>query len=238
MGLGKCPGWPFHDLDPRSRLWHQLVTICLSKNTHWITTKYGSFVALIMFVSWLHFREVLLETVILANFLQNVQMSFFKFKHYFGHISGMVGPIDVKRKGSASVGYWYNMWPSPLTSLMTLTLDVSRSNFEIAQSRESLVWLMLNEKEVSWYHTGPIVRSCPLTTPVTLTSELKFQVHGQSLKQRNLRNGAADRHRMKKMWVIHLWPWYWLVWPWWDGRMYRIMTGVTSDVGVPSTYLV
>ena len=30
----------------------------------------------------------------------------------------------------------YNMWPRPLTSLMTLTLDVSRSNFEIALSPE------------------------------------------------------------------------------------------------------
>ena len=42
----------------------------------------------------------------------------------------------------------------------------------------------------------------------------------------------------KRMWVIHSWPWYWLVWPWWAGRMYRIVTGVTSDVGVSSTYLV
>ena len=40
------------------------------------------------------------------------------------------------------------------------------------------------------------------------------------------------------MWVIHSRPWYWLVWPWWGGRMYQIVTGVTSDVGVPSTYLV
>ena len=30
----------------------------------------------------------------------------------------------------------------------------------------------------------------------------------------------------------------WLVWPWWGGQMYWIVTGVTSDVGVPSTYLV
>ena len=43
---------------------------------------------------------------------------------------------------------------------------------------------------------------------------------------------------MKRMRVIHSWPWYWLVWPWWGGRMYRIVTGVTSDIGVPSTYLV
>ena len=40
------------------------------------------------------------------------------------------------------------------------------------------------------------------------------------------------------MWVIHSWPWYWFVWPWWGGRIYRIVTGVTSHVGVPSTYLV
>ena len=33
-------------------------------------------------------------------------MCFFKVEHYFGHISGMVSPIDVKRKGSASVGHW------------------------------------------------------------------------------------------------------------------------------------
>ena len=71
----------------------------------------------------------------------------------------------------------YNMWPSPLTSLMTLTLNVSRSNFEIALSRELLVWLMWNEKEVNWYDTGPILWPCPLTTPMTLT--LEFQ--GQSL---------------------------------------------------------
>ena len=33
-------------------------------------------------------------------------MCFFKVKHYFGHTSGMVGLIDVKRKGNALVGYW------------------------------------------------------------------------------------------------------------------------------------
>ena len=41
----------------------------------------------------------------------------------------------------------YNMWPWPLTSLMTLTLDVSRSNFEIALSAILLGWLMLNERK-------------------------------------------------------------------------------------------
>ena len=66
-------------------------------------------------------------------------MCFFKVKHRFGHISGMVGPIDVKvkRKGSASVGYWvqYVTLTFDLTQVMTLTLYVSRSNFEIALLR-------------------------------------------------------------------------------------------------------
>ena len=49
--------------------------------------------------------------------------------------------------------------------------------------------------------------------------------------------GVADWHGTKRMWVVHSWPCYSLMWPWWDGRMYRIVTGVTSDVEVPSTYL-
>ena len=82
---------------------------------------------------------------------------------------------------------------------MTLTLDVSRSNFEIAVSRELLVWLIWNEKAVSWYDSGPTVWHCPLTRPMTLT--LEFQ--GQNLKQLYLRNGVADWHGTKRMWVIH-----------------------------------
>ena len=100
----------------------------------------------------------------------------------------MVGPIDVKRKGSASVGCWvqYVTMTFDLThdldlvKVMSQTLDVSRSNFEIALFQELLVWMMWNENKVSWYDTGPIVWPCPLTTPMTLILELKFQ--GQSLK--------------------------------------------------------
>ena len=43
----------------------------------------------------------------------------------------------------------YNMWPWPLASLMTLTLDVSRSEFEIALSQEWGGRLTMNEKDVS-----------------------------------------------------------------------------------------
>ena len=76
-------------------------------------------------------------------------MCFFKVKHYLGHISGMVGPIDVKRKGSALVGHWVQYMT--LTSDLTYDLDLGcfKANFEIALSPELLVWLMWNEKEVS-----------------------------------------------------------------------------------------
>ena len=47
-----------------------------------------------------------------------MRMCFFKVKHYFEHISGMVGPIDMKRKGCASVEYWVNF--------VTLTFDLTQ----------------------------------------------------------------------------------------------------------------
>ena len=35
-----------------------------------------------------------------------IRVCAFKVKHYSGHISGMVDPIDVKRRGSVLVEYW------------------------------------------------------------------------------------------------------------------------------------
>ena len=77
IGLWKCTGWPFHDLDTRSRLWHQWAWAkpffaCLHdkvRTTHLITTKCRSFIALVTVISWSDFGEVLFETGILANFL-------------------------------------------------------------------------------------------------------------------------------------------------------------------------
>ena len=39
------------------------------RTTHQITIKRGSFIVLVMVITWLDFGEILLETVILANFL-------------------------------------------------------------------------------------------------------------------------------------------------------------------------
>ena len=50
-------------------------------------------------------------------------MWFFKVKHSIaGHISGMVGSSDVKRKGGASGGHWVNY--VTLTSDLTHDLDL------------------------------------------------------------------------------------------------------------------
>ena len=66
-----------------------------------ITTKLGSYIPLVMLITWLDFGGILLESPFLPNFLWKFWMCFFKVKHSIGHISGMVGPIDVKRKGGA-----------------------------------------------------------------------------------------------------------------------------------------
>ena len=77
-----------------------------------------------------------------------------------------------------------------------------------------------------------------MTLTFDLTHDFDLGVSRSGSEKLYLRNGAANWWWTKRMWVIHSWPWYWLVWPWWSGRMYRIAIGVTSDVGVPLTYLV
>ena len=61
-------------------------------------------------------------------------MCFFKVKHYFGHISGMAGPIDVKRKGSASV--WH--WSQYVTVTFDLTHDLDLGCFKVKFRNSSI----------------------------------------------------------------------------------------------------
>ena len=89
-----------------------------------ITKKLDSYISVVMLITWLDVRGILLEPLFRKFRI------FSKFKHSIGHISGMVGPIDVKRKGGALVGYWVT-----LTSPVTLTFDFSRSNFKLAVSQ-------------------------------------------------------------------------------------------------------
>ena len=150
MGLGKCTGWPFHDLDTKSRLWHRLAKICLCENHS--SDQYKT---------WQLYCPS--HGYYLIRFWRSSVINF-----YFGKFSFKNSDVFFPRSNTilAISQDWlvrlmwnekevhrldagYNMWPWPLTSLMTLTLDVSRSNFEIALSQELLVWLMWNENEVS-----------------------------------------------------------------------------------------
>ena len=70
-------------------------------------------------------------------------MCLFKVKHYFGLISGMVGPIDVKRKGSALVGH--------LAQYLTfdLTHDLDLGCFKV-KFRNSYISGIVGLIDVKW----------------------------------------------------------------------------------------
>ena len=154
-------------------------------------------------------------------------MCSFKVKHYFGHISGMVGPIDVKRKGSALVGYWVHY----VTLTFNLTHDLDIGCFKV-KFRNSSFSEIVGLIDVKWYWAD-----C-MTLPFDHTHDLDIGVSRSESEIALSQEWVADWHGTKRIWVIHSWPWCWLVWPCWGGRMYRIVIGMNSDVGVPTTYLV
>ena len=72
-------------------------------------------------------------------------MCFFNVKHYFGHILEMVGPVDVKGKGSASVGYWVQY----VTLTFDLTHDLVLGCFKV-KFRNSCVSGIVGLIDVKW----------------------------------------------------------------------------------------
>ena len=163
-------------------------------------------------------------------------MCFFKVKHYFGHISGIVGPINVKWKESPSVGYWVQY----VTLTFDPTHDLDLGNFKVKFRNSSisgivgLIDVKWKRGELIWYWADCMTLPFDHTHDLDLGVEISRSEYEIALSQ----EWDGRLNGTKKMWIIHSWPWYWQVWPWWGGRMYRIMTGVTSDVGVASTYLV
>ena len=97
---------------------------------------------------------------------------FFKVKIYFGHISGMVGPIDVKRKGSASVGYWVQY--VTLTFDLTHDLDLGCFRVTFRYSSISGIVCLIDVKwkrgELIWYWAGS------MTLPFDPTHDLDLGV--------------------------------------------------------------
>ena len=102
------------------------------KTTQPITAKLSSDIPLVMIITWLE------------NF-----GCVFSRSNTLRHISGMIGPINVKRKGGASVGYWANYVTLTFDLTHDIDLVVSRSNFEIALFEELVDWLRWNKRDVS-----------------------------------------------------------------------------------------
>ena len=65
-------------------------------------------------------------------FFQNFWCAFFKVKHIIGHILEMLGPIDMKQKGSVLLRYWVNH----VNLIFSLDLWFFKVKFEIALSQE------------------------------------------------------------------------------------------------------
>ena len=140
----------------------------------------------------------------------------------------MVSPIDVKRKGIALVGCWVQYMT--LTFDLTHDLDLGCYKVKFQNSSISGIVGLIDVKwkgsELIWYW------AICMTLPFDHTHDLDLGV-SKSESEIAVSQEWGSRLTMNEKDVSH--PWYW---PWWGGRMYRIVTGVTADVGVPSTYLV
>ena len=82
---------------------------------------------------------------------------FFKVKHYFGHISGMVGPIDVKRKESALVGYWLHYVTLTFDLIHDLDLGCLKVKFRNNSISRivGLIGVKWKGSELIWSHPWP-----------------------------------------------------------------------------------
>ena len=143
----------------------------------------------------------------------------FKIKFWKCHISGMGWPIDMELKGWESMKCWTHAVTFNVHLTHDLYLRFSRSNFENAVSQEWEGRLTWNERDVSRQNVGLMLWLSMFTSSITLS--LDFQ--GQILKKSYLRNGMADWHGTKGMWINrvlhplsvfqhspHPWPWPWI----------------------------
>ena len=147
----------------------------------------------------------------------------------------MVGPIDVKQKGSVSVACWIQY----VILTFNLTHDLALGCFKIKiwnsciSGIVGLIDLEWKGNELIWFWADCMTLPFDHTHDLDLGS-FKVTVWNSFISGM----GPLIDMERKRMWVIYSRPWYWLVWPWWGGRMYQIVTGVTYDIRVPSTYLV
>ena len=136
--------WPWPKVTAVASISRNLIVCDKVRTTYRITTKHGSFIALVLCITWLDLEF-------------GLDLHFGKFslkvKHYFDHISGMIDLIDGKRKGSAPVGYWVQY----VTLTLDLTHDLDIGCFKIKFRNSSisgivgLIDLKWKRSELIWY---------------------------------------------------------------------------------------
>ena len=145
----------------------------------------------------------------------------------------MVCLIDLRQKGSASVGYW--VWYMTFTFDLTHDLDLGCFKVKFWNSCISGIVGLI---DVKW-KGSKLIRYWSDCIPFDHTHDLDLGVSrseseialSQEWDGRLTWNEKDVSHPFMTMILT-------LVWQWWGGWMYRIVTGVTSDVIVPLTYLV
>ena len=92
--------------------------------------------------------------------LMTFDLGCFKVKFRNSSISGIVGLIDVKWKGSELIWYWANCMTLPVDHTHDLYLGIAKSESEIALSQEWGGRLTMNEKDVSRHPIITMILSC------------------------------------------------------------------------------
>ena len=135
----------------------------------------------------------------------------FKIKHGICYISVRNGPIATKQKANISIELKASNVTMGFDLGHDLDLENSRSNMEFAISQSKMVRLPRNEKQT--YRLNSRLQMWPWGFALAMTLTLNFQ--GQ------------------------IWNLLYLNQKWSEGQVwiYKIVTRVTSDVGMPWTHL-
>ena len=175
-----------------------------------------------------------------------------RFKVTYGicYISAKNGAIATKRKAKISIDVKASNVTIEFDLGHELDLEFSRSNVEFAISLPTTVRSPRNEKQTYRLNPGTQMWPSDLTLAITLTLNFQSQIWNLiylnekwsdcyetkskisiELQASNVTNGF-DLEFSRSNVILTIW------WPRSGVRIYQIGTGVTSDVGVPSTHLV
>ena len=170
------------------------------------------YIPIVTLVTWLDFGDILSETFFCQIIFQNFGCDFFKVKHSIGQISGMVSPINVKIKRSASVGYLVNY----VTITFNLIHDLDLGFFKVGFRNCCISGIvgLINVKRKgnelinywAYYMTLPFDHTHDLDLEVTTS---KFQIAlSKEWEVRLTWNGRDESHPFMTMTLTFVWTWW------------------------------